>query len=173
MFTKPIPPTSHMVQNTSRDHPIYTKQTKNETPKLPGHWAMKQKMIHCLSITSTHRTPPNHNNASPPKIFTSQNLTPSRSPNEESNPSRGFNTPNTFPREHLTHITTDSKIERSNIKSPILLQSLLKFVILLMSGGFGLNKMKKSCHIINLPVIKVSLKMDMPLSFLPSTSPNI
>jgi hypothetical protein len=57
---------------------------QNSTPQPP-------QRIHRLPTTLTHATPPFHNISPTHKIITSQNSTPSRSPNKKGN-KRGFDT---------------------------------------------------------------------------------
>jgi hypothetical protein len=126
-------------------------------------------MIRCLSTTPAQTAPPNRNKTMPPKIITSQNPSPCCCPNKESNLVWRFNFPNTFPRKCRTHITMESLIVRANIKSPILPQAPLNSIFILMIRGLGMKKMKESNYLIDFAIIKISTKLNTPLSSRPST----
>ena len=64
---------------------IKHNKTKFQTSINDRHPTMNQKMIPCLSTTSTRATPINNNMVLSPQIITSKCLHPSRRPNKKKN----------------------------------------------------------------------------------------
>ena len=124
-------------------------------PQIRSHTAMDQNVRPNLPNIPTHTTLTSQIVIMPHQIITSQNLTPSRRPQEERDSTRSFDSPNGPPRERNSRMTSKGMVKEFYIKLPMMTELPIQRIWIKNGWNISMNEDKESQHFFNFPIIKI------------------